>query len=53
MSDKPALRALIRSQLGLIVKEVNAALLGKRLKPIESVLARIGRAESCRIGLNN
>lgn len=43
MSDKPALRALIRSQLGLIVKEVNAALLGKRLKPIESVLARIGR----------
>ncbi len=43
MPDKPALRALIRSQLELIVTEINAALRGKRLTRIEPVLARIGR----------
>lgn len=43
MSDKPALRALIRSQLELIVMEINAALRGERLTLIEPVLARIGR----------
>ncbi len=43
MPDKPALRALIRSQLDSIVKGINDALRGKRLRQIEPVLARIGR----------
>ena len=43
MSDKPALRALIRSQLDSIVKGINDALRGEHLRQLEPVLARIGR----------
>jgi len=41
--DKPALRALIRSQLDSIVKGINDALRGKHLRQMKPVLARIGR----------